>query len=691
MKEKIHQYGKQCWKWLRPYLIVFKNHVVRLWRRYHVGKILILFGLMMSLFATIYLYAFAKTEDVEDLKTGIEQVTTVYDREENEAGALYSQRGSFIPIGQISPDIIEALIATEDNRFRQHKGFDVIGIGRAAVQLVLNGGEINGGGSTVTQQLAKNSFLTLDQTLTRKLKELFLSIEIEKEYTKDEILEMYFNKSYFGNGVWGIEDAAQKYFGKPASDVSLSEAATLVGMLKSPSNLNPIDNMEKALERRDVVLSVMAENEAIAQETATAAQQEGLTLVDNYQESSRYNYPHYFDAVINEAINAHGFTEEELLSGGYKVYTSLDQNVQQEMNEVYTNDAFFDDAADGTLLQSTSIALDADTGGVLAVYGGRGEHVFRGYNRATQGKMQPGSVIKPLSTYVPALEKNYDIDSMLMDEDNMTFGENNYSVRNWNHQYLGEVPLYEAVADSLNVPVVWLLNELGIKTGVKSLAEFGIKVGKEDHNLSALALGGMTNGVAPIDIASAYTALANGGIRSEASFITKIVDPTGAVVVDNTEPDQNRATTPEVAEEMTSVLMGVFTNGTGQNSKPYGYSIAGKTGSTELTFENDTGGTKDQWTVGYTPDMVLTSWMGFDNTDADHYMTTGSSTGVGPLFKAQMENILPVTSLTAFETKSAEELIAEKAPQADWTDNLKETVDLWKENTTNWFNGVFGN
>lgn len=702
MKEKIEMYGKQFWTWLKPYLITLKNHIVRLWRRYHVGKVLILLVLVMSLFATIYLYVFAKTEDVEDLKTGIEQVTTVYDREGNEAGALYSQRGTFVPTDQMAPEIVDAVIATEDTRFYNHKGFDVIGIGRAAVQLVLNGGQINGGGSTITQQLAKNSFLTLDQTLTRKLKELFLAIEIEKEYTKDEILEMYFNKSYFGNGVWGIEDASQKYFGKSASEVNVSEAATLVGMLKAPSTYNPIDNMENSLERRNLVLSLMAENEAITQETAAAAQQEGLTLVDNYQESNKYNYPHYFDAIISEAYEKYGFTEEELLSGGYKVYTSLDQNVQQQMNAVYENDSYFDDAADGTLLQSASIALDADTGGVLAVYGGRGEHVFRSYNRATDARLQPGSVIKPLSTYVPALEGKYEIDSMLADEDNMTFGKDNYSVRNWNYQYLGEVPLYEAVADSLNVPVVWLLNEIGINTGAKSLAEFGIKVGKEDKNLSALALGGMTHGVSPMDIASAYTALANGGVRSEGTFIAQIVDPTGAVVVDNSEPEQNRATTPEVAEQMTSVLMGVFTHGTGQNNKPYGYTVAGKTGSTELTFENDTGGTKDQWTVGYTPDLVLATWMGFDNTDPDHYMTTGSSTGVGPLFKAQMENILPVTPQTTFETKSAEEIVAEQNPQPDWSDNLKETFDNVKETldegfsglkdkTSEWLNGVFGN
>lgn len=703
MEEKLKIYLTKFWKWISPYLIQLKNHFIRIWRKFHIGKILILLGLIISLFATISLYIYAKVEDVEDLKAGIEQVTTVYDRNEEEAGTLYSQRGTYVSIKEMSPELIDAVIATEDTRFYKHKGFDIIGIGRAAVQYVLKGGQISGGGSTITQQLAKNSFLTLDQTLIRKLKELFLSIEIEKEYTKDEILEMYFNKSYFGNGVWGVEDAAHKYFGKSAVELNLAESATLVGMLKGPSNYNPIDDMEKAIGRRNIVLDLMVNNETITRDTAVAVQQENLTLVDNYQESNGYKYPYYFDAVISEAIK-HGFSEEEILGGGYKIYTSLDQTYQQEMDQVYEKDGYFEDASDGTLLQSASIMLDSKTGGVLAVIGGRGEHSFRGYNRATQATLQPGSVLKPLSIYTPALEKNYDLDSILPDEEGLKFGEDNYSVSNATNQYLGEVPLYQAVADSLNVPAVWLLNEIGLNAGIKSLSKFGIKVtNEEDKNLSAIALGGMDKGVSPLDIASAYTGLANGGIRSKGYFITKIVDSTGAVVVDNEKPKQNRATSPEVAEKMTSLLIGVFTNGTGERNKPAGYTIAGKTGSTQLTFENEYNGTKDQWTVGYTPDIVLTTWMGFDHTDEEHHMTTSSAAlGVGPLFKAQMEQLLPQTPLTAFETKSAETLVAEENPQEDWKEDIKESVDnlkekindgvsTLKEKTSGWLNGVFGN
>ncbi len=188
----------------------------------------------------------------------MEQTTTIYDVNNEEAGTLYSQKGTFVSIEEISGSIEQAVISTEDKRFYKHSGFDPIGIARAAVGYVINGGNIVGGGSTITQQLAKNAYLTLDQTVIRKLKELFLAIEIEKVYTKDEILEMYLNNSYFGNGVWGVEDASQKYFGKSAVDITLSEASTIAGMLKAPTNYNPIDNYDDAISRRNTVLDLMA-------------------------------------------------------------------------------------------------------------------------------------------------------------------------------------------------------------------------------------------------------------------------------------------------------------------------------------------------------------------------------------------------------------------------------------------------
>ncbi|MBC9825196.1 PBP1A family penicillin-binding protein [Carnobacterium inhibens] len=667
------------WEWIKPYLIKFHKKRQRVWKRYQINKIILLTVLTIALAASVYLLYLAKTANVSTLKAGLEQTTTIYDVNNEEAGTLYSQKGTFVSIDEVSDSIEQAVISTEDKRFYKHSGFDPIGIARAAVGYILNGGNIVGGGSTITQQLAKNAYLTLDQTVIRKLKELFLAIEIEKVYTKDEIIEMYLNNSYFGNGVWGVEDASQKYFGKSAADVTLSEAATIAGMLKAPSNYNPIDNYDNAISRRNVVLDLMATNELVTQEEVDELKAQELTLVDAYSEKEGYQYPSYFDAVINEAMYTYDLSEEAVLNKGYKIYTSLNQDYQRAMDVTYENDYLFQNAADGTLLESGSVALDPETGGVFAIYGGRKEHTFRGFNYATQMVRQPGSIIKPLAVYTAALEQGYSIDSMLVDEP-LPYGKDKYTPENVDDQYEGEVPMYQALAESKNAPAVWLLNEIGLNKGFKKVEEFGIPLveGTEGDEYLGLALGGLSKGVSPLQMASAYTTFANEGVMSEGHFITKIVDATGAVIVDNTNSKKTKITTPEVADQMTSMLMGVFTNGTAQNNNPSGYTIAGKTGSTEVTF-NDSGGTTDQWTVGYTPDIVIATWMGFDPTDENHYMTTGSSTGVGPLFKQQMENILPYTELTDFNTQSAEKIVAEEAENEDgsndWKQDVKDTID----------------
>lgn len=676
--KKILVHLTVVWQKLKPYLVRFQLFFKRIWKKFHATKIMILVFLMVSLFSSGYLLYLAKTSNVSTLKAGLEQTTTVYDIDGDEAGTLYSHKGSFISLDNISPSIQATVISTEDKRFYDHKGFDVIGIARSAVGFVLNRGRISGGGSTISQQLAKNAYLTLDQTLIRKLKELFLAIEIEKQYTKNEILEMYLNNAYFGNGVWGVEDASHKYFGKDASDVSLTEAATIAGMLKAPTTYNPRDNMENALSRRNTVLDLLIKNEGVSQEIGEAAKNESLQLEDNYQQTKGYQYPYYFDAVIEEAINKYGLNEEELLNKGYKIFTSLDQNYQSRMDRTYENDWLFSNASDGTLLQSGSVAMDPKTGGVSAVVGGRGEHTFRGFNRATQIKRQPGSIMKPLAVYTPALESGYEIDSILKDE-KKSYGSDDYTPENYDYNYAGEVPMYQALAQSLNAPAVWLLDQIGLEKGIKKVEKFGIPVQEKDKYLG-LALGGTTGGVSPLQMASAYTVFSNAGLRSEGFFITKIVDATGAIIVDNTEHKTKKVTSPEIAEKMTSMLLGVFTNGTASSNSPSGYKIAGKTGSTEVSF-NESGGTTDQWTVGYTPDIVVATWIGFDETDENHYMETGSSTGVGPLFKLQMENILPKTPQTAFGTTSAEKIVGSQAENnsSQWQEDFQKNVNQWGE------------
>jgi penicillin-binding protein 2A len=662
--QKIKRGFIQFWIWLKPYLIRFNTKRRRLWKKYHLTKLIILSVLSIALLFSIYLAYLARTANVNALRAGLSQTTTIMDENGEEAGTLYAQKGTFIELEEISPLIEDAVISTEDQRFYSHRGFDPIGIGRAGVGYLINR-EIVGGGSTITQQLAKNAYLTADQTMMRKLRELFLAIEIEKHYSKEAILEMYLNNAYFGNGVWGVQDASLRYFGKPASDVTVEEAATIAAMLKGPSLYNPVDNYERSIERRNVVLQLMANNEVISEAEAQEAASRGLSLVNAYDHVDGYRYPYYFDAVINEAVNRYGFEEEDLLNNGYTIYTSLNQTHQQQMDIAYQNDSLFQIASDGTLVQSASVALNPQTGGVTAVVGGRGEYTFRGFNRATQMRRQPGSIMKPLGVYTAALEEGYEVDSLIKDE-LLSYGDTEYTPTNLSGTYQGEVPMYEALARSLNAPAVWLLNEMGLRRGIRQVEEFGIPVDEGDYHLGAIALGGMERGVSPLQMASAYSVFPNGGVRIEPFFITQIVDATGAIVVDNTSPRSKRVISEEIAEDMNRMLLSVFSSGTAQNNQPAGYTVAGKTGTTQTT--HDVGAT-DQWIVGYTPDIVVTSWMGFDQTTEDHYLTSSSSQGVGMLLKAEMEGILPHTEQTAFVV---EEPTSEQIEGQDTNDFLNQ-------------------
>ncbi|MGM9902669.1 MAG: PBP1A family penicillin-binding protein [Enterococcus sp.] len=637
------------WQWLKPYLGQFHRWRKRIWKKYYINKLILLVGLIVVLVTSIYLFVLAKQANVETLKSGLSQSTVIYDKNNEEAGTLYAQKGSYVELDAISPFIQDAVISTEDRNFYQHHGFDIKGIARAAVRMITSGGTGGGGGSTITQQLAKNAYLTLDQTFDRKAKELFLAIEIEKKYSKEEILTMYLNNAYFGNGVWGVQDASRRYFGVDANNVTLSEAATLAGMLKGPGIYNPIDHPENANNRKNTVLSVMAENGKISAEQETAESQTDITqyLNDTYTGSeSGYRYPYYFDAVIDEAVSDYDLDEADVMNKGYKIYTSLDQNYQKQLEATYQNDALFPvNASDGAMVQSGSVALDPKTGGVAALVGRRGEHVFRGFNFATQMKRSPGSSIKPLSVYAPALEAGYTPSSILEDKP-----QSYYDAHNFDGTYQGEVPMYQAVAQSLNLPAVWLLHEIGLQKGFDKAKEFGLPLESSDKYYG-LALGGLEKGVSPLTMASAYSTFANGGKMYRPHLITKIVDSTGAVIVDNTNKKPKQVISQETADEMTSMLLGTFSNGTAVAANPYGYTVAGKTGTTETNF--DPTKANDQWIVGYTPDVVISTWLGYEETSELHFLEGTSGNVVGKVFKSAAEGILPYTAQTKFNVADA--------------------------------------
>ena len=642
--------------------------VRRFWRKFHVTKlILVLMLTAITAFSAFLVYT-AKTTDVSGLRAGMVQVTEVYDRNNQEAGVLNINKGEFVTIDQISPNMINALVSTEDKRFYDHHGFDPMGFLRATFGLLLNRGRVTGGGSTITQQLAKNAFLTQDQTFLRKAKELFLSFELEKKYSKDQILEMYLNNAYFGNGAYGIENASLRYFGKSSKDLTISEAAVLTGSLKAPNVYNPIDDMEATVKRRATVLQLMVTNGKITQEEADKAGAEVITVQDAYVANSRYKYPYYFDAVINEITNNYGISEEELLNKGYKIYTGLDQKMQADMEETFSNSWLFPKASDGTIAQAASVAMDPQNGDVLATVGGRTneKHNFRGFNRATQLQAQPGSTFKPLAVYTSALEEGYQPNSVLVDE-KRSYGSDKYTPENWNKQYQGTVTMTEALNQSWNAPAVWLLDKIGLKKGIEKVHQFGIETDPGDEYLG-IALGGLTKGVSPIQMASAYTAFANKGVRTKPRFVTKIVDANGKVIVDNTAVKDNRVTTEEVAKKMTSMLLTVYgQEGLGAPFSPSGKIIAGKTGTTEAL--NNENGSRDQWMIGYTPDVVVATWMGYDQS-GNYSLSASSREGVGPLFKLEMEGLLQYTANTAFNVEPVKTKQANPKNQNNTLDNF---------------------
>ncbi|MGS4871663.1 penicillin-binding protein PBP2A [Streptococcus sp. Z556] len=619
----------------------------KFWRRYHLTKIVLIIGLSTGLLVGTYLFAIAKSTNVNDLQNALKTRTLIFDREEKEAGALSGQKGTYVELTDISKDLQNAVVATEDRSFYKNDG---INYGRFFLAILTAGR--SGGGSTITQQLAKNAYLSQDQTVERKAKEFFLALELTKKYSKEQILTMYLNNAYFGNGVWGVEDASKKYFGVSAAELTLDQAATLAGMLKGPELYNPLNSIEDSTNRRDTVLQNMVAAGYIDknQETEAAGVDMASQLQDKYEgKISDYRYPSYFDAVVNEAVSKYNLTEEEIVNNGYRIYTELDQNYQANMQVIYENTALFPTAEDGTHAESGSVALEPKTGGVRGVVGrvaGDDKSGFRNFNYATQSKRSPGSTIKPLVVYTPAVEAGWALNKQL---DNHTMQYDSYQVDN----YAGiktspEVPMYQALAESLNLPAVATVNDLGINKAFEAGTRFGLNMEKVDRVLGVALGGGVETN--PLQMAQAYAAFANEGLMPEAHFITRIENASGQVIKSH-KNSQKRVIDKSVADKMTSMMLGTFTNGTGISSSPADYVMAGKTGTTEAVFNPEY--TSDQWVIGYTPDVVISHWLGFPTTDENHYLAGSTSNGAAHVFRSMANTILPYTPGSTFTVENA--------------------------------------
>lgn len=648
--------------------------IKRFWKKYNLTKIVIAIVLFVVLATASYLLFLAKTADVKTLKQSMEARTEIIDKDGKSAGTMYGQKGTTVKFEDISDNIKNAVVATEDRTFYKNSGINI----KRTILAVMTLGKF-GGGSTITQQLAKNAYLTQKQTVDRKAKELFLALEINKKYEKNDILTMYLNNSYFGNGIWGIQDASLKYYGKSAKDISVEQAATLVGILKWPEAYNPLYKEGKfAKDRRDTVLQNMVNTKFITQDVATAGMQVGITsnLADAYVgKDDDYNYPSYFDAVIQEAISKYGLSEQDILNNGYKIYTGLDQSMQTGMQTTYASTRQFPVASDGVSAQSASVALDPKSGEVEALIGRvpTAEHnSFRGFNFATQSGRSPGSTIKPLVVYAPAIEAGWSINKTVRDQ---ATDYNGWAPLNADRRWHGDMPLYQALANSYNIPAINTFKSVGIQTGIAKGKQFGLNLTSKNDNLTtALGAGVETN---PWQMAQAYATFANDGIMNDAHLIKKITNASGQTIA-TAKVKSKRVIDSKTAQKMTSMMLGTYTNGTGIYAAPYGYTLAGKTGTNEDI---------DQWVIGYTPDVVMTLWLGYENPQSPLHRLDDTSAGTASaVFRTMSSAILPATNKTQFTEENAYSLagldpVTRPSKDQATTDVVNEAKDKTKEIT----------
>ncbi len=632
-------------EWLQKvdrYLPSPKNPIRRFWRRYRIGKLLFIALMAFILIFGSYLFYLSKTATVSDLQSALKTTTTIYDKNKEYAGKLSGQKGTYVELNAISDHLKNAVIATEDRTFYENNGVNFKRFFLAVATL----GKF-GGGSTITQQLAKNAYLSQDQTIKRKAREFFLALELTKKYSKAEILTMYLNNSYFGNGVWGVEDASRKYFGTSAANLTVDEAATLAGMLKGPEVYNPYYSVENATNRRDTVLAAMVDAGKLTKSQAKEAASIGMKnrLADTYAgKINDYRYPSYFDAVVNEAIDTYGISEKDIVNNGYKIYTALDQNYQSGMQKTFDDTSLFPVSDyDGQSAQGASVALDPKTGGVRGLVGrvqSTKDAQFRSFNYATQSKRSPASTIKPLVVYSPAIASGWSIDKELPNKVQDFHG---YKPSNYGGIETESIPMYQALANSYNIPAVYTLDKLGINKAFTYGRKFGLNMSSANKELG-VALGGSVT-TNPLEMAQAYSTFANDGIMHRAHLITRIETANGKLVKQFTDKPK-RVISRSVASKMTSMMLGTFSNGTAINANVYGYTMAGKTGTTETDFNPNLSG--DQWVVGYTPDVVISQWVGFKNTDKHHYLTDSSAGTASNIFSTQASYILPYTKGASF-------------------------------------------
>jgi len=543
----------------------------------------------------------------------------------NETSIVYNSDGSVeltklygeqnrttVDIKKVPELVKNAFLATEDVRFYDHSGIDFRALTRAVWANITNGFGSEGA-STITQQVVKGAFLKPEKQVKRKVQEAYLAIQLERNYTKDEIFELYLNRIYFGHGAYGIQAAAQVYFNKSVDELNLPEAAMLAGLPQRPNGYSPFNDPKRAKDRRTKVIRNMERYEFISSKQAEAALKDDFSSLNTNRvakddSGNKINYPHpYFvEHVIEELIASYG--ADKVFNGGLRVYTTIDIAIQKGAEKVMQDDDNFPKStADANGLkqpQGALVILDPKDGSIKALVGGRNSNQTeqRTFNRATQSKRQIGSTMKPILAYAPLIDAKGAGSGTVIDNAPVRYGK--WAPKNSNGKYTGPVTVRTAIEKSINVPAVKAADMAGVKTSLDYAKKMELSLDyKEDASLGSTALGGLEVGIPPLELASAYATLANQGVYVKPSAILKIEDSTGKVLYEH-KPKKTKVFKASTASILTDVLRTTVTRGTATKARFGKWQIAGKTGTTNYN--------KDIWFAGYTPELVAVVYIGHD-------------------------------------------------------------------------------
>lgn len=623
-------------------------------RRLRLGRLLLVLTSVLALVLVaagvdVARQALATLPAISDPTNDLGQSSVIYDRFGHAVAVVPGpQNRQPVALSQIPPVVQHAFIAVEDRRFYHNTGIDLRGILRALLA-DLTGRPLQGG-STITQQLARTLYLSRADTLTRKIREAVIALELTRRYTKPEILDMYLNWIYLGERAYGVQAAAETYFGVPIQRVTLAQAALLAGLPQEPVGYDPFYHPRAALERRNTVLQLMAQQGYITRAEARAAQRAPLGVQAHSPSGAStiapYPYPWFIDAVILQLEQRDHLSAEQVADGGLKIYTTLDPAIQQAAQDAVAalpQSVFPLDVPNP--MQAAMVVLDQSDGDVVAIVGGRRHTAMLGYDRALQAERQPGSSIKPLVDYIPALRSGLTAGTVVDDRVfsyPMGSGQPAYVPQDYQLPYYGLTTLTEAVRRSVNTVAVQLLARVGVQNGFDNAVRMGLPLTPADLHLS-LALGGTRDCCSPLDMATAYATIANGGARVTPRIITRVLGPDGSVLVDN-PPQLRQVLDPRIAYVMTRMLMAVDEPqppngwdanwGTGYDATVHddvpGWQTAAKTGTTDNN--------EDAWYVGYTPLYTAAVWLGYDKPQPFPGLYGGVY--AGPIFQRTMEAAL---------------------------------------------------